>query len=159
MRMRMLVTVLCGFAAAPVTVCALQAPANPAVDETTAIMTAAAAYARKELPSGSVMIDVDDGTINADVRARSVAASLGGQVGKATISCGSTRATCHLVGTQAAMRVMAPAVNGAEAAVPVQVWEERTEGARRMHHAVLEIHVTRTSGAWVAVGGRVRATT
>jgi hypothetical protein len=159
MRMGPLIAVLVWLSATPSTVRAQQPPDSPATDETTAIMTAAAAQARTALPPGTLMIDVDDGTTTAGVRARAVAASLGVKAGKATIDCGAVHGSCRLIGTQSAMKVMPPVVKGAEATVQVQTWDQPADGSRDIHQALLEIKLARTGGVWVAVGGRVRATT
>ena len=105
------------------------------------------------------MIDVDDGTTTAGLRAQSVAASLGAKPGKAAINCGSVRGSCRLVGAQSAMKVMPPVVKGTEATVQVQTWDQPADGSRGIHQALLEIKLARTGGTWVAIGGRVRATT
>lgn len=71
MRLPLILAVLCTIAAR-LSVAAQQPRIDPSVDETTAIMIAAARLIRLELPSDSVLVYAGDGTAGAAARGRAV---------------------------------------------------------------------------------------
>lgn len=157
MRTRLWTLVLTMLAVLPLS---LKAQVHHAITsgDTTAIMTATAAYVQKLLSLHSPLVEVDDGSVHASARGMAVAQALNIRAGKAAPQCtGSSRSSCHLVGTQASMRLMAPLAHGDTAVVRVQVIQETTNQQQPLHSSVLAVTLVRRGVKWVAIRDRLAA--
>lgn len=133
-----------------------QNPATPILDDTTAIMAAAAAHVRPFLAPGVLRIDVDSHLANAVARAQFIAAATNAQVGKATVQCADNAkpTTCRLVGHAAAIEVMTPIVQGDAAVVQLRIVEVAAHGIQPIHRADVVVRLARDAGHWTVVSAR-----
>lgn len=129
------------------------------VDETTAIMAAAAVRVRSELPAGSALVDVDLSLAAAPTRAATITKTLkNAQPGKLNRVCsGDMLNTCHLRGADLVLQVMAPVVRGNTAQVLVRVWQETKSKRQPVHSSALLVKLIRNGNSWVAVDSRMNS--